>query len=94
MYILAVYEREVRPEGHILPTGVDCYAWQYNMFLTPACSCIYLSISPYDSEVCGGKNINKEIVLTICRENDLEYLDLVYWFCCFYAVKFTFFFQF
>ena len=36
-----VYSVNDRPEGFLLPTGTDCYVWQYNLFLSPACACVF-----------------------------------------------------
>eukprot|EP00400_MALV-I_sp_L67-5_P001004 gene1004-121_t len=33
-----------RPDDYLLPYGVECYVWQYNFWLSPACSCIYMEL--------------------------------------------------
>ncbi len=72
------YGIETRPDDYLLPTGVDCYAWHYNLFLTPACSCIYLSLNPLVSRVCSGLGANNHQAIAdlIPHLDDVRFLNV------------------
>ncbi len=74
------YGTETRPDDYLLPSGVDCYVWQYNMFLAPApaCSCIYLSMNLLASDVCAGLGANDHEAISdlIPHLDDVRFLNV------------------